>query len=126
MAFLIPKENKEEEKLVGFHFYILMVYVKLVHFFCTATKNVNDMVNNTMAYRGEAPENLLDKLEETTSTENMGNAYQNKFQTDKDWICLPPRAQHVTLSNVEVYLDNFIGFIQGVPEKRNQMTCHLF
>ena len=104
MAFLIPKEKKEEEQLVGFHFSILMVYVKLAHLFCTATKNVKEMVNNTMAYRGETPEHLLEKLEETTSTENMGNAYQNKFQTDKDWICLPPQGTTCDVIQVDLYI----------------------
>ena len=41
-----------------------------------------------------------------------------RFQADEQWGNLPAKAREAALSHLEVYLDNFIGVILGVPEER--------
>ena len=38
---------------------------------------------------------------------------------------LPDRAVQAALAHVGVYLDNFIGVVQGQPEERKHITWHL-
>ena len=38
---------------------------------------------------------------------------------------LPDRAVQAALAHVGVYLDNFIGAVQGQPEERKHITWHL-
>ena len=84
------------------------------------------MVNNTMEPRQTATIQPLEKVAETTPAGNNRNANQNKLQTDKHWRDLPTRARQAAQSHVEVYLDDLIGVVHGVPEEHKQMTWHLF
>ena len=84
------------------------------------------MVNNTMESRQTATGQPLVKVAEKAPAGNNRKANQNKLQADKHWRDLPTRAHQAALSHVEVYLDDFIGVVQGVPEEHKQMTWHLF
>ena len=103
-----------------------MAYVELAPLFCAAIEIGKDIVNNIMNPRLTATDQPLEKVVETKPSGNNRKSDQNKFQADKHWSNIPARARQAALSHVEVYLDDFISVIQGVPEERKQMTRHLF
>ena len=126
VAFLIPNEWKEEEKLVVFHLYIPMGYVESASLFCAATATFKDMVNNNTTFRYESTEHPLEKFVETPPDEDTGGADQNILQGDKYCSTIPARARQVAPAYVEVYLYNFIGVVQGGPDEKIYLTGHLF
>ena len=47
-------------------------------------------------------------------------------KVEKNWRDLPTRAYQAALAHVEVYLDKFIGVVQGGPYEWKNMTHQLF
>ena len=73
------------------------------------------MVNNTMTSRQKVPVHLMEKLSETAPEGDNGGASPP-----------PARAFQLFLAHVVVYLDAFIGIVQGGPEEQRQITLRLF
>ena len=73
-----------------------------------------------------APENLLQKISETSPYGDNVEANHTRVQADNKWRNLPSKARHAELAHVEVYLDDFIGVVQGGPKEHKKMTRHLF
>ena len=48
------------------------------------------------------------------------------MKADETWSKVPPQTIWVALAHIEVYLDDFIGVIQGGPTEQNQMIHKLF
>ena len=93
-----------------------MGYVESAHLFCAATEIVKDMFNNTVSSRKTAPAHPLEKLEETSPAGVNSDANQMRFQLYEQWRNLPARAYQAALSRMEVYVEKFIGIVQGGPE----------
>ena len=54
-AFLVPRKNPTDEKLVGFHLDLPVVYVDSAPFFCMYTETMSDMANRDMGDLHHAP-----------------------------------------------------------------------
>ena len=62
---------------------------------------------------------------ETTSEDGTRGAYQKTVQGYNNCMVLPSRERQEALTHVEVYLDNFIGVVQGISYKWKYMMHNL-
>ena len=77
-----------------------------------------------MHKRGKAPLHPLDILSETLTVDHNQLLEYIKASSNKAWNNIPDQAQNPSLAHTEVYLDKFIGFVQGGPIRRQQITRH--
>ena len=114
ITFLIPKKTPSDTHLVGFHLYLHMGYLDSDPYFFMARETVANLENEAIAQRDEA---------ETRAADDSGAP---EAQADVRWEHLPAEQRSSATANVNVYLDDFIYFVQGGPRERQQMLHHLF
>ena len=103
-----------------------MGYVDSAAFFCATTETVKDRALDTLSMRHTAPPHHLENLAETKLPDTTEEEAAAISAANKDWEALSPHARATSLAHVEVYLDDFIGIIQGGEKEKRQMTRHLF
>ena len=126
VAFLVPKETENYPQLIGFHILIPIGYIDYAPLFCAATEMVKDRAINTLHARGVAPEHPPETPTEELTPDRDAHQECQDAAADNTWSKLPPHASWEALAQIEVYLENFIGFIQGGPAEQTQKTHHLF
>ena len=86
---------------------------------------VKEQANNTLHKRGRAMVHYLGHLVETTLPWKGKYTSEVESNMQKSWSHLTPQVRKVSLEHVKIYLENFIGSIQGGPEERTHMTRHI-
>ena len=75
--------------------------------------------------RNTVPPYHLDNLLDTNPPQTYEAEAAATVAASNNWEALYPHTQAISLAQVEVYLDDFIGILQGGPDERRQMTRHL-
>ena len=126
MEFLVPKATPEEDKLVWFHLSIPMGYVESAALFCATTKTVKGRTHDTLSTRHTAPPHHLENLADTKPPQTSTEEVAATLEANSNWEALSPHTWATSLSHKEVYLDDFIGIVQGRLDEKIQMTRHFF
>ena len=113
ISFLIPKETADEEQLLGFHLSIPIGYMYYAAFFCMATETVKERTLANLDSQSQAPPHLLETLVDFTQEDNSNSFLTPDDTQDREWSNLSSQARAAALANVEVYLGDFIGIVQG-------------
>ena len=114
----MPEEADSDPQLVGFHLLIPMGCVESSPFFCTATKMVKYRVIKTLYTRWAVLGHPLETLAEVIPPDRDARQESQEVKVDDTWSKLNTNARQVALAPTDVYLDEFIGVIQGGPMQK--------
>ena len=103
-----------------------MGYIQSSPLFCATIEEVKYRALNTLHATGAAPEHPLETLVEAFPPDRDYHKERQEEKADDTWIKLPPELRRAALAHIEVYLDDFLGVIQGGPVEQTHMTHHLF
>ena len=103
-----------------------MGYVESAAFFCAKTETVKDFALDNLSTRHTAPPHHLENLADTKSPQTSSEEVTPMIDVNKNWESLSPHARDTSLAHVNIYLDDFIGIVQGGLDERQQMMRHLF
>ena len=115
VAFLVPKKNTSDTRLVQFHLLLPMGYIDSAPYFCIVTETVTNLANESITLRNQAGEHPLELTAEAIAVDNDGAP---TAKVDDSWESLPAKQRSAATANVNVYLDEFISIFQGGPRER--------
>ena len=95
-------------------------------FFCATTKKVKDHTLDNLSTCHTAPPRHLEDLLNTKPPQTSSEDAEATLEADSNWEALFPHTWATDLSHVKVYLNDFIGIVQGGPIERRHMARHFF
>ena len=101
VAFLIPKKNPSDTRLVVLHFSLPMGYIDSATDFFMSRELLADLANKAINSREKAVNRPLELADEAREA---GNAGAPETQTNASWEHLPPNQRAAAEANVDVYL----------------------
>ena len=92
-----------------------MGYVEPAAFFCATTKTVKYRTLDTLSTHHTAPSHHLKDLADTKPLQTSAEESVATLEANSNWESLSPHARATALAHVKLYLDDFVGIIQGGP-----------
>ena len=99
-----------------------MGYVESAAFFCATIDTVKYHILDSLSTLHNAPPHRLKDLADNKLPHTSVQDPDATLQSNKNWDALSPHTWATALAHVKVYLDDFIGIVQGGPTERRQMT----
>ena len=118
LAILFPSREGEEQ-LVGLPLTLPMGWKESPPYFCSTTETAADLANNALSRNRDFPAHRLDKISESTS---------DNTDPVKQPAPAPSNTPHYRkpIRYWDVYVDDFIGLVQGNRWRRRQVKRALF
>eukprot|EP00957_Ditylum_brightwellii_P034013 2575933-Ditylum_brightwellii.AAC.1 len=130
LAFVVPSAAGEEP-LIGFHLALPMGYIESAAFFCCTTKTIADITNTAWhspaAHTPHPLEHLCWSPPAATANTTTGHTWLRPHQPFTHlYQSLTPLQHAHLLQYINVYMDDFMAFVQGDEHACRRTTRTLF